>query len=126
MTRLDLYAELRIQVALRLLGLSNKAIPFFSIIKTFIRSHMISKTGDRHDHCQQASDCACLCTCFGLALAALASPSFAQRSEQPMSTAREQAVRECNAAAGKYYNSTWQTTQIHSYRSCMAQHGEPE
>ena len=63
---------------------------------------------------------------LGLALAALASPSFAQRSEQPMSTAREQAVRECNAAAGKYYNSTWQTTQIHSYRSCMAQHGEPE
>ena len=28
---------------------------------------------------------------LGLALAALASPSFAQRSEQPMSTAREQA-----------------------------------
>jgi hypothetical protein len=119
---------LRIQVALRLLGLSNKAIPFFSIIKTFIRSHMrISKkretamiTVNKHLTAPVSA------LALGLALAALASPSFAQRSEQPMSTTREQAVRECNAAAGKYYNSTWQTTQIHSYRSCMAQHGEPE
>jgi len=62
---------------------------------------------------------------LGLTLAALASPSFA-RSEQPMSTAREQAIRECNGAAGKYHNSTWQTMEIHAYRSCMAQHGEPE
>jgi hypothetical protein len=62
---------------------------------------------------------------LGLTLAALASPSFAQRSEQPMSTTREQAIRECSGAAGKYY-TTWQTTQIHTYRSCMAQHGEPE
>jgi hypothetical protein len=63
---------------------------------------------------------------LGLALAALASPSFAQRSEQPMSTAREQAIRECNGAAAKYHNSTWQGMEIHTYRSCMAQHGEPE
>ena len=63
---------------------------------------------------------------LGLTLATLASPSFAQRSEQPMSTVREQALRECSIAAGKYYNSTWQTTQVHTYRSCMAQHGEPE
>jgi hypothetical protein len=63
---------------------------------------------------------------LGLALATLASSSFAQRSEQPMSAARESAIRECNGAAGKYYNSTWQTMQIHTYRSCMGQHDEPE
>src|SRR4030095_179751 len=39
---------------------------------------------------------------LGLALSALASPSFAQRSENHMSGAREQALRECNLAAQKY------------------------
>jgi hypothetical protein len=63
---------------------------------------------------------------LGLALATLASPSFAQRSEQPMSTARESAIRECSGAAGKYHSGTWQTTQLHTYRSCMMQHGESE
>jgi hypothetical protein len=60
---------------------------------------------------------------LGLAVTALASPSFA---EYPMSAAREAAVRECNGLAGKYHNGTWQGMQIHTYRSCMAQHGEPE
>ena len=40
---------------------------------------------------------------FGLAIAAVASPSLAQRSENgnPMTSAREQALRECNGVAGK-------------------------
>ena len=63
---------------------------------------------------------------LGLALAALASPSFAQRSEQPMSTTREQAIRECNGIAGKYSQYTWGHAQIDTYRACMAQHGEQE
>jgi hypothetical protein len=62
---------------------------------------------------------------LGLALAAFASPSFA-RSEYPVSAEREQALRECNGVAGKFTNSTWQTMQIHTYRSCMYEHGEPE
>jgi hypothetical protein len=36
---------------------------------------------------------------LGLALFTLASPSFAQRSEQHMSAARAQALRECNLRA---------------------------
>ena len=64
---------------------------------------------------------------LGLAIATLASPSFAQRSEQPMSSAREQALRECNAAAAKYYGYSGRlTTQLHTYRTCMAERGEPE
>ena len=59
---------------------------------------------------------------LGLALTSLASPSFAAS----MSTTREQALRECSTGASKYTNGTWQTTQIHSYRSCMMQHGEQE
>jgi|GEM_PF-1661312 len=61
---------------------------------------------------------------LGLALAALASPSFA--ADQPMSAAREQALRECSTGASKYQSGTWQSTQLHTYRSCMMQHGEPE
>jgi hypothetical protein len=59
---------------------------------------------------------------LGLALTSLASPSFAE----PMSAAREQALRECSSNAGKYTNGTWQTTQLHTFRSCMMQHGEQE
>jgi hypothetical protein len=60
------------------------------------------------------------------ALAMRASPSFAQRSEQPISAARESALRECNGAAEKYHNNRWGTTQLQIYRSCMAQQGEQE
>lgn len=59
---------------------------------------------------------------LGLVLASLASASFAA----PMSSAREQALQECSTAANKYTNSTWQTQQLHSFRSCMMQHGEQE
>jgi hypothetical protein len=63
---------------------------------------------------------------LGLVLVSLASPSFAQRGDHAMSGAREQALRECSTGADKYTNSTWQTTQLHSFRSCMMQHGEQE
>ena len=59
---------------------------------------------------------------LGLAMTSLASPSFAG----PMSAAREQALRECSTGASKYQSGTWQSTQLHTYRSCMMQHGEPE
>jgi len=39
---------------------------------------------------------------LGLAFAALASPSFAQRSEDHMSAARAAAIHECNLRAAKY------------------------
>ena len=63
---------------------------------------------------------------LGLAIAAVASPSLAQRSETPMSSAREQALRECSAQAGKMSQYTWGDHQIHAFRSCMHQHGQQE
>jgi len=65
---------------------------------------------------------------FGLAIAAVASPSLAQRSENgnPMSSAREQALRECNGVAGKMSQYVWGDQQIQAYRACMAQHGQQE
>ena len=63
---------------------------------------------------------------LGLAIAAAASPSLAQRSENPMSSAREQALRECSGQAGKMSQSTWGTHQLHSFRACMHDHGQQE
>jgi hypothetical protein len=37
---------------------------------------------------------------------------------------REAAMRECNAAASKWSNSTWETTQLATYGSCMTAHGQ--
>jgi Tfp pilus assembly protein PilE len=44
---------------------------------------------------------------LGLVLAALASPSFAQRSETHMSAARAAAIHECNLRAARYRQYTW-------------------
>lgn len=65
---------------------------------------------------------------LGLAIAAVASPSVAQRSENGihMNSAREQALRECNGVAGKMSQYTWGDHQTQAYRSCMAQHGQQE
>lgn len=63
---------------------------------------------------------------LGLALSTLASPSFAQRSEQHMSAAWVQALRECNLRAQKYTQHTWADVQIYTYRACMAEHGQQE
>lgn len=41
-----------------------------------------------------------------------------------MNASRAQAMQECNAAAGKWSNSSWQTTQFATYGACMAAHGQ--
>jgi hypothetical protein len=43
-----------------------------------------------------------------------------------MQTAREKAIHECNVRAQKYIEHTWGDGEIYTYRSCMAQHGQPE
>jgi hypothetical protein len=63
---------------------------------------------------------------LGLAVSALATPSFAQRAEDHMSGEREKAVRDCSAQAGKMSQSTWGAHQLHKHRSCMMQHGQQE
>jgi hypothetical protein len=62
----------------------------------------------------------------GLAVSALASPSFAQRSGAQMSAVRAAAIRECNIRCQKFTQHTWGVTQIDIYRACMAEHGQPE
>jgi hypothetical protein len=65
----------------------------------------------------------------GLAVSALATPSFAQRSEGGdvgISSGRAKALRDCNAQAGKMSQHTWGDHQIQNYRSCMMQHGQQE
>jgi hypothetical protein len=63
---------------------------------------------------------------LGLAVAAAASPSLAQRAEQRMDGNRERAIHDCSVEAGKYTQSTAATPQLNTYRSCMMQHGQPE
>jgi hypothetical protein len=64
---------------------------------------------------------------LGLAISALASPSFAQRSGSGgMSAARAAALRECNLRAQKYTQHTWADVQIYVYRACMSEHGQQE
>ena len=60
-----------------------------------------------------------------LAASALATPSFAQRSEG-MSSGRAAAIRDCNVQAGKYKQYLWGDYEIDAYRACMAQRGQQE
>ena len=39
---------------------------------------------------------------------------------------RARALRECNEQAAGFRDYTWGHTQSDLYRSCMAQHGQPE
>jgi hypothetical protein len=67
---------------------------------------------------------------FGLAVAAVASPSLAQRNHDQnpdhVSAARAQAIRDCTALENKYTEYTYGQYEISIYRACMAQHGQPE
>jgi hypothetical protein len=60
-----------------------------------------------------------------LAASALATPSFAQRSEG-MSGARASSIRDCTAKAGKYKQYVWGDYQIDKYRACMTKHHQEE
>jgi hypothetical protein len=62
---------------------------------------------------------------LGLAVSALTTPSFAQRSEG-MSGARAQALRTCTKEAGKLIQHVWGDHQIDKYRACMMQHHQEE
>jgi hypothetical protein len=62
---------------------------------------------------------------IGLAASALATPSFAQRSEG-MSDSRAQALKNCNTQAAKYKQYVWGDYEFDAYRACMAQHGQQE
>jgi hypothetical protein len=62
----------------------------------------------------------------GIALATLPSPGFAQRSEMPISAARQKALLDCNALAERSHSNYSGTRMLQPYRACMAEHGEQE
>ena len=64
---------------------------------------------------------------LALAVAAFASPSFAQRSEDHMSAARAKALRECSLLEEKNPESTIMGNIARfQYLACMSRHGQPE
>jgi len=63
---------------------------------------------------------------LGLAVSTLATPSFAQTSEDQMSASRQNALRDCNLKAQKYSQHSWADHQIQMYRSCMSDQGQQE
>ena len=70
-------------------------------------------------------------TKFGLAMviAALwmtAVPITGAVADVQISPARAQAIQQCNRLAARFPLHDWGNTQIHLYRSCMAQHGQQE
>jgi hypothetical protein len=62
---------------------------------------------------------------LAFALATLASPGHAQNG-RALSAARAAAIHECSVSSGRYIEHTWGDFEIQLYRSCMAQHGQPE
>jgi hypothetical protein len=43
-----------------------------------------------------------------------------------ISAARAAALRECTAREARFSEYLWGDTEIQVYRSCMAEHGQPE
>ena len=60
-----------------------------------------------------------------LVASALATPSFAQRSEG-MSGARAAAIHDCDARVAKFKQYVWGDYEIDKYRACMTKHGQEE
>jgi len=62
----------------------------------------------------------------GIAVTALASPSYAQRGPEKISSQRAQAIHECNLLAARYPQYLWGNMEIYQYRACMVEHGQQE
>jgi hypothetical protein len=62
----------------------------------------------------------------GIALIALASPSYAQEGHFQISRERAQALHECSLRAARYPQYLWGNQEIYTYRACMTEHGQPE
>jgi hypothetical protein len=52
--------------------------------------------------------------------------AVAQGGPGQISAVRAAALQECNRLAQRYPLHEWGNTQIHLYRTCMAQHGQQE
>jgi hypothetical protein len=62
----------------------------------------------------------------GIALTALASPSYAQEGHFQISPERAQALHECSRLLERYPEYLWGNTGRYQYGACMSEHGQPE
>jgi hypothetical protein len=62
----------------------------------------------------------------GIALTALASPSYAQERGVKISPERAQAIHQCSVLAARYPQYLWGNQEIYTYRACMTEHGQQE
>ena len=51
---------------------------------------------------------------------------YSATAQEPISAARDKAIRECNAAADKYKPRIWGAWELHQYRICMKRREEKE
>ena len=63
---------------------------------------------------------------LSLAMSTIATAGFAKNSPRGHSNTRLQAIHECSAVEQKYLDYLWGVQKMQIYRSCMAQHGQPE
>ena len=56
----------------------------------------------------------------------IAVPFESAVADVQISTARAATLQECNRLAQRYPQHEWGNTQIHLYRTCMAQRGQQE
>jgi len=54
------------------------------------------------------------------------SPNIDAKPAKGVAAAREAALRECSAKARAYTQTTWALMEVHQFRTCMMQHGQPE
>jgi hypothetical protein len=54
------------------------------------------------------------------------SPTTGRNGATHMNAARSAAIRECTSAEAKMNEYTWGDNEFQRYRSCMAEHGQPE
>jgi hypothetical protein len=54
------------------------------------------------------------------------SPTDRQNVQSTMSHERETALHDCSTVSRKYLDTTWGNMELHQYRTCMMQHGQPE
>ena len=63
---------------------------------------------------------------LALAVSAIATPSFAQRSEHNGAGERARVIEQCSREASKYKQTTWGSQEVTIYRACMGAHGQTE
>jgi hypothetical protein len=61
-----------------------------------------------------------------LSTAGTAPSTAASATRQHISAERAAAIRVCNVLANRYTLYDWGNTQIHQYRTCMANRGQQE